>query len=66
MNDGRRTIGKDTRYRRQTGKRLQKFKETPINLEALFAGGNPFEEPADVQSAQESADDQADEDFANA
>ena len=25
---------------------LQKFKEKPINLEALFTGGNPFEEAA--------------------
>jgi hypothetical protein len=23
---------------------LQKFKEKPINLEALFTGGNPFDE----------------------
>jgi hypothetical protein len=43
---------------------IQKFKEKPINLEALFTGGNPFQEAADVQP--KSADEQADEDFANA
>lgn len=31
---------------------LQKFKEKPINLEALFTGGNPFEEVADVQTVR--------------
>jgi hypothetical protein len=25
---------------------IQKFKEKPINLEALFTGGNPFDEPS--------------------
>ncbi len=38
---------------------LQAFKEKPINLEALFSGGNPFEE---TDGAQASGPD----DFANA
>ena len=27
---------------------IQKFKEKPINLEALFTGGNPFDETEPV------------------
>jgi len=39
---------------------LQAYKEKPINLQALFSGGNPFEEADGVQPNS------ADEEFANA
>ena len=39
---------------------LEAYKEKPINLEALFAGGHPFEEADGVQAKSE------DDDFANA
>jgi hypothetical protein len=39
---------------------LQAYKEKPINLEALFSGGNPFEEVDGAEAVS------ADDDFANA
>jgi len=32
---------------------LEAFKEKPINLEALFSGGNPFEEAGGAQASAE-------------
>jgi hypothetical protein len=39
---------------------VKAYKEKPINLEALFTGGNPFEEADGPQPTT------ADDDFANA
>ena len=43
---------------------LKMYNEKPINLEALFSGGNPFEGADGVQP--KSTNDMADEEFANA
>jgi hypothetical protein len=43
---------------------LQAYKEKPINLQAFFTGGNPFEEADGVQP--KSAGEAVDEEFANA
>ena len=34
---------------------LEAYKEKPINLEALFTGGNPFEDASEVQPREEPA-----------
>ena len=38
---------------------LQAYKEKPINLEALFTGGNPFEEEGDITHNKDVAEEPA-------
>jgi hypothetical protein len=45
MNDG---VGQSRKTPETPADIILKFKETPICLEALFTGSNPFDKPADV------------------